>query len=91
MGRLFVSVEPDIWGMVLPVPTSTSALTEITTAIQTQTADICHNNSECINTPGSFRCTCLDGYTFDGVNCIDVQIRKDRLSALVQQDLKEME
>lgn len=29
----------------------------------------CHNDSECTNTNGSFYCTCLEGYSGDGVLC----------------------
>ena len=29
----------------------------------------CHPNATCINSIGSFLCSCLDGFTGDGVNC----------------------
>ena len=29
----------------------------------------CHNDSNCTNTKGSFYCTCLVGYSGDGVSC----------------------
>ena len=29
----------------------------------------CHVNAQCNNTIGSFNCTCLQGYSGDGVNC----------------------
>lgn len=32
----------------------------------------CHNDSNCTNAKGSFHCTCLIGYTGDGVRCEDI-------------------
>ena len=29
----------------------------------------CHERASCISTPGSFTCTCNQGYTGDGVDC----------------------
>ena len=29
----------------------------------------CNPNAECTNTEGGFNCSCLLGYTGDGVNC----------------------
>ena len=32
--------------------------------------DSCHENADCVNSVGSFQCTCQNGYTGDGnTNC----------------------
>ena len=35
----------------------------------TDNNDNCNENAECTNVPGSFECTCHDGFTGDGVHC----------------------
>ena len=30
----------------------------------------CHADANCTNTKGSFYCTCLNGYSGNGVNCV---------------------
>ena len=46
----------------------------------------CSNNAECVNTMGSYRCVCKEGYTEDGDTCIGEQLlfrllRNTRLQA----------
>lgn len=36
----------------------------------THYANDCHDDSNCTNTKGSFYCTCLNGYSGNGVNCV---------------------
>ena len=31
--------------------------------------DNCAENATCMNTPGNFSCTCIEGYTGDGTSC----------------------
>ena len=33
---------------------------------------MCDENAECLDTQGSFECTCHSGYTGDGDTCLDV-------------------
>ncbi|XP_028403354.1 adhesion G protein-coupled receptor E2-like isoform X2 [Dendronephthya gigantea] len=35
-------------------------------------AKVCHTNASCINTNGSYNCTCLTGYSGNGKNCSDI-------------------
>ena len=36
------------------------------------TGSVCHENAECLDTPGSYECTCFSGYTGDGHTCQDI-------------------
>lgn len=38
--------------------------------------NVCHSDADCINTVGSYRCVCLDGYHGDGVICHSVKHRR---------------
>ena len=44
----------------------------------TDGADDCDENAQCIDTPGSFTCTCNTGYDGDGLNCTSKQIKIDK-------------
>ena len=35
----------------------------------TEETDDCSENADCSNTPGSFQCTCMTGYSGDGTMC----------------------
>lgn len=41
----------------------------------THYANDCHDDSNCTNTKGSFYCTCLNGYSGNGVSCVGKQLR----------------
>ena len=36
------------------------------------TGGVCDENAECLDTPGSYMCTCHSGYTGDGDTCLDI-------------------
>ena len=36
------------------------------------TGSVCHESAECMDTPGSYECTCFSGYTGDGHTCQDI-------------------
>ena len=44
--------------------------------------DSCHHNANCINTAGSFTCSCVDGYSGDGTQCTgnETNIKYDYLT-----------
>ena len=33
-------------------------------------SQICGVNSECVNTPGSYQCRCISGFTWSGTACV---------------------
>ena len=33
---------------------------------------VCDENADCLDTPGSYECTCFSGYTGDGHMCLDI-------------------
>ena len=38
----------------------------------TDTLNNCHQNATCMNTDGSFTCSCDSGFSGDGVSCTDI-------------------
>ena len=36
------------------------------------TASLCHGDASCVDTEGSFTCSCNGGYSGDGLSCVDV-------------------
>ena len=36
------------------------------------TGGVCDENAECVDTAGSYECTCSSGYTGDGHTCLDI-------------------
>ena len=34
-----------------------------------ENSDLCHTNGMCLNTPGSYMCSCKDGYRGNGSFC----------------------
>ena len=38
-------------------------------------ANDCDANAECINTLGGYNCTCIDGFSGDGTDCIGKNIK----------------
>ena len=39
----------------------------------------CHGDASCSNTKGSFYCTCLNGYSGNGVDCVGEFVDKEWL------------
>ena len=33
---------------------------------------VCDENADCLDTPGSYECTCSSGYSGDGHTCLDI-------------------
>ena len=47
-------------------------LTHYTDENECETDPCDYNNTECINTDGSFYCSCVEGYTGNGTLCMEI-------------------
>lgn len=41
-----------------------------------ENSDLCHSNGVCLNTPGSYMCSCKDGYSGNGSYCEGGHLKK---------------
>ena len=39
-----------------------------------ETTNNCHTNSHCSNNPGSYECTCKEGYSGNGTLCAGIKL-----------------
>ena len=46
-------------------------------------SDLCHSNATCSNTPGSYVCSCKDGYSGNGPFCAGICENNKLLKAYV--------
>ena len=47
-------------------------ITTTTDIDECSTGGVCDDNAECVDTAGSYECTCSSGYTGDGHTCLDI-------------------
>jgi len=51
------------------VPLASMTFVVYTDADECLKKGVCHEQAQCYNLPGSFKCLCMDGYYGDGQHC----------------------